>query len=163
MCLPQIPEKDYSKQHFGNFKYPALTIGWGLTEEGYTANILKKLPRSILLPWTCKQLLRTFAKAKDRLDMSSFFDKTVMVCSSDSGGRDQCQGDSGAPWVVLDRTFAKPYDDQSRWTLMALTSWGPGGSADCGQSTGIGAKLNGNVIQWIGECTGLGISQESHQ
>ena len=70
-------------------------------------------------------------------------DPDLMFCSSESGSRDQCQGDSGSAWITVDRPFKGVAT--SKWVLIGLTSWGLG----CAETNGVGARINEGVLDWI--------------
>lgn len=128
VCLPSLPVEDFSGQ-----SRVVLTIGWGITDAQQFAKELMKLPRTLLPSKTCERVLTTF-------------NPFTMVCASDSGGRDQCGGDSGTGWVSV---IKKQSSMVSRWHLVALTSWG----MQCGTAPGVGARVSSEAINWIRSMT----------
>ena len=114
-----------------DFHPTVLTVGWGKMEDGEIANQLMKLPRTLLSDGVCKA------------EWKRQFDPSTMLCTSNSGGRDQCEGDSGSGWFQVDQTGG-PNND-TRWHLIGLTSFG----AECGSNFGVGAELTKSVTNWI--------------
>ncbi|XP_068231253.1 transmembrane protease serine 9-like [Palaemon carinicauda] len=98
VCLPR-PANDYSG-------YEAVTSGWGtLGEGGSQPNILNEVDVPIVTNEAC----------------NGYYDGEItsnMMCAGyEEGGKDACQGDSGGPLVV---------EDNGRWVLAGITSWGYG-------------------------------------
>ncbi|XP_064100784.1 transmembrane protease serine 9-like [Macrobrachium nipponense] len=98
VCLP-----DVSKNYSG---FKAVTSGWGsLTEGGSSPDILNEVDVPVITNEAC----------------NASYDGAItsnMICAGyPSGGKDACQGDSGGPLVV---------EDNGRWVLVGITSWGNG-------------------------------------
>ena len=82
-------------------------LGWGrLAESGQVADILQELEIKVVDDTTC-------AAAMGSGDIFP----AEMLCAGGELGKDGCQGDSGGPLM---------YEDQERWELAGLTSWGIG-------------------------------------
>ena len=98
-CLPG-PGADYVDKM-------VWVLGWGrLAESGQVADILQELEIKVVDDTTC-------AAAMGSGDIFP----AEMICAGGERGKDGCQGDSGGPLM---------YDDQDRWELAGLTSWGIG-------------------------------------
>ncbi|XP_068231254.1 transmembrane protease serine 9-like [Palaemon carinicauda] len=98
VCLP-----DVSKNYNG---FKAVTSGWGtLAEGGSQPDILNEVEVPIITNTACNA--NYYGEVTDN-----------MICAGyPEGGKDACQGDSGGPLVV---------NDNGRWVLVGITSWGYG-------------------------------------
>ncbi|XP_068205603.1 clotting factor G beta subunit-like [Palaemon carinicauda] len=102
VCLPD-PSKDYSG-------FVAVTTGWGsLSEGGPLSSVLNEVEVAILTREECESYY------------PSRITDTMICAGYPEGGKDRCVGDEGGPLVVR--------DDDGRWVLLGLASWGDG----CGQ------------------------------
>ncbi|KAH7032619.1 insect inhibitor with A fungal trypsin [Microdochium trichocladiopsis] len=105
---------------------PAVTAGWGITDEyaGELPESLLKVSVPIVSRATCQAAY---------LDQSI---TTDFVCAGfAAGGKDACSGDSGGPIV-----------DAASKTLIGLTSWGYG----CARPNAYGVYTNvGLFVNWI--------------
>ena len=98
-CLPG-PGADYVDKM-------VWVLGWGrLAESGQVADTLQELEIKVVDDATCASAMGA----------SSIF-PAQMICAGGELGKDGCQGDSGGPLM---------YNDQERWELTGLTSWGIG-------------------------------------
>ncbi|XP_068231252.1 transmembrane protease serine 9-like [Palaemon carinicauda] len=98
VCFP-TPGNDYSG-------YEAVTSGWGtLSEGGSQPNILNEVDVPIVTNEACNRYYYGEVTSN------------MMCAGYEEGGKDACQGDSGGPLVV---------EDNGRWVLAGITSWGYG-------------------------------------
>lgn len=96
VCLPP-PEESFTGVE-------ATVTGWGTTKfNGRLSSILNKVQVPVWSNEECTEALGV-----------SFLD-TSMCAGNPEGGKDACQDDSGGPLMV---------QDNDRWTLIGLVSWG---------------------------------------
>ncbi|KAJ2401708.1 Transmembrane protease serine 11D [Coemansia sp. RSA 2559] len=117
------------------------TMGWGVTSNDAGEHTVARMNHVDLLvaaPRDCRRVDRAFLSSNG-----------PFVCTSTSGGRDECSGDSGAPAILIGdgsrswikaRSAARQQGQQPR--LVALTSYGDNASHDahppCGDPAGFG-------------------------
>ncbi|XP_068231880.1 transmembrane protease serine 9-like [Palaemon carinicauda] len=125
-CLPDA-NRDYSG-------YDAIVTGWGsLREGGPSATVLHEVVVPTMNSSVC----------------NDYYGGPVtenMLCAGyDEGGKDACSGDSGGPLVV---------QDNGRWVLVGITSWGFG----CGRPNfpGVYMKVSNYVDSLLTVMTGYG-------
>jgi len=106
-------------------------IGWGLISEGTEVqNALRRLSTQIFSNQTCNGIASYAGVVKDGMMCAGF----------PEGGKDSCQGDSGAPLMVG--------DGQGSYVQAGIASWGEG----CARPMKFGVYTRvAPVYQWIAD------------
>lgn len=110
-------------------------FGWGMTENGYATDVLKRVDVPLVDDAACSSAYERFGRTVNG----------NMLCAGyTEGGADACTGDSGGPLVRFDEATGE-------LVQMGIVSWGEG----CGNAQAYGVYTNLNVFaNWIVEQIG---------
>ncbi|KPM04783.1 Trypsin-like serine protease 3 [Sarcoptes scabiei] len=103
VCLPE-----HNDTYVGRW---ATVTGWGrLNEDGPLPNVIQHVDVPIITNKDCENMYKRAGYIEDI--------PNIFVCAGlAKGTKDSCEGDSGGPLVI---------EDQNRWTLIGVISWGIG-------------------------------------
>ncbi|KAI9499853.1 hypothetical protein GGI25_003882 [Coemansia spiralis] len=146
--LEQTPYVHRLPIHFGTLDVgtAVVSMGWGVTQMGsHTVQKMNKVELHIADPLKCREV-------DPELDSS-------LVCTTTEGGRDECNGDSGSPTIVLVR-----HKGGVEMRLVALTSFGDNRAHDerplCGDPSGFGFNTRvGFYEAFLRNVTGMSRAQ----
>ena len=117
-------------------------LGWGRKSENskrLTAKRLYEAGVPIVNQTVCEQ------------SHSKYIVTSNMFCAGYKDGRaDACQGDSGGPLAI--ENSQTPSDDDERWVLAGIISWGDGCGRD--EKFGVYTRVSA-VVAWIIETINL--------
>lgn len=141
ICLPlrETADADETLLRPGNM---AVVTGWGRKSENskrLTAKRLYEAGVPIVNQTVCEQ------------SHSKYIVTSNMFCAGYKDGRaDACQGDSGGPLAI--ENSQTPSDDDERWVLAGIISWGDGCGRD--EKFGVYTRVSA-VVAWIIETINL--------